>query len=132
VEAGLVLAEAGAHAAIDLSDGLLADLGHLCEASGVGAEVGRDRLPRTSGVARLDAEGADFAATGGEDYELLAACPSNVTADLASLAARANVALTVIGRCTDRIDEITLLDADRRPMPLPAGFDHFSRPVREG
>ncbi len=132
VRAGLALAEAGAHAAIDLSDGLLADLRHLCEASGVGAEIERERLPRTTTVAALDRDGADFAATGGEDYELLIACPPSVTKDLAPLARRSKVDLTVIGRCTERAGEIALLDANRTSLPLGEGFDHFTRSPNQG
>jgi len=132
IAAGLALAEAGAHAAIDLSDGLLADLGHLCEASGVGAEIERARLPRTPGVDRLDAAGADFAAAGGEDYEILAAAPPSMTSDLSALALRAGVDLTVIGRCTDRPGDIRLVDAGGRPLPLREGFDHFRPAGREG
>lgn len=129
VSAGLALAEAGAHAAIDVSDGLLADLAHLCEASGVGAEVDRERLPRTTEVARLDAAGADYAATGGEDYELLAACPAGVTSQLSALAARTDVPLTVVGRCTDRAGEVSLREAGHRVTPRSSGFDHFRPPA---
>lgn len=129
IEAGLALAAAGAHAAIDVSDGLLADLGHLCAASGVGAEIERDRLPRCAEVATLDAAGADFAASGGEDYELLAACPPTVSARLDEIAKEAGVVLTRIGRCTDRAGEIVVLGADRRPHRFDiAGFDHFAAP----
>jgi len=129
IAAGLALAAAGAHAAIDVSDGLLADLGHLCAASGVGAEIERNLLPRSREVATLDAAGADFAASGGEDYELLVACPPEVSARLDEIARETGTPLTRIGRCTDRDGEIVLLGADRRPhRPRAAGFDHFSGP----
>ncbi|MEW6269329.1 MAG: thiamine-phosphate kinase [Thermodesulfobacteriota bacterium] len=130
VAAGRVLAGAGAHAAIDVSDGLLADLGHLCTASGVGAVVERAALPRLPEVAARDARGEELAATGGEDYELLFACPDATVRRLDELAAAAGVALTVIGRFTEAADGIVLRDADgrtRRPDGIAAGFDHFGR-----
>ena len=130
IAAGLILAESGAHAAIDLSDGLLADLGHLCAASEVGALVENERLPRSPEVARADRAGASFAAGGGEDYELLVACPPGVTARLDELAARAGVALSVIGRITDRPGEVALVDAAGTPMAEVIGFDHFSAESR--
>lgn len=131
IDAGLALAEAGAHAAIDLSDGLLADLGHVCEASEVGAVIERERLPRSKEVTRHDREGADFAAVGGEDYELLVACPAGLVQRSAGLAARAGTSLTVIGRCTEHDAGIVLLDEHGDRLPLPSGFDHFA-PGRGG
>ena len=126
VQAGLELAERGAHAAIDLSDGLLGDLGHLCRASGVGAEIERERLPRSPEVARRDGDGEEFAARGGEDYELLFACPPELAPQLPAVSASAGVRLTEIGTCTSRTGEIRLLDRARSPLPLPEGFDHFA------
>jgi thiamine-monophosphate kinase len=128
------LAAAGAHAAIDVSDGLLADLGHLCEASGVGAEVRWDLLPRSQEVAALDAAGGEFAATGGEDYELLAACAIDLTDDdLQSLGAAAGVSFTVIGCCTAS-PGVQLLDAQGQPrlVRAAAGFDHFTPATDRG
>src|SRR5262249_33155319 len=115
------------HAAIDVSDGLLADLGHLCAASGVGARIEREGLPREPEVARLDAAGADFAAAGGEDYELLVALPEELAARLDALAATAGVALTATGRCPAAADGIALVDARGRSLPVRTrGFDHFA------
>lgn len=125
VAAGRTLAAAGAHAAIDVSDGLLADLGHLCTASGVGAVVDDARLPRLPAVARLDAAGASFAGTGGEDYELLLACPGAVVARLDALAGEAGVPLTVVGRCTDAAGDVALRRADGTLVRTHGGFDHF-------
>ena len=128
VAAGRALAEAGAHAAIDVSDGLLADLGHLCAASGVGAVVERARLPRLPEVARLDAAGHDFAACGGEDYELLFACPDAVVARLDALATASATPLTVVGRCVDASRGVVLCDESGAPHAVRTrGFDHFAR-----
>lgn len=126
VQAGLVLAEAGAHAAIDLSDGLLADLRHLGRASGVGARIRNEALPRSNTVRRLDRAGGTFAARGGEDYEVLFACPPRAIADIDELARRSMVPLTVIGECTDQEGEISLVDAEDRPVSVEMGFDHFA------
>jgi len=128
IAAGRALAAAGAHAAIDVSDGLMADLGHLCAASGVGAVVERARLPRLPAVARLDAAGHDFAASGGEDYELLVACPDVVLQRLDDLARATDTPLAIVGRCVDAAHGVVLQDEDGRPHAVRTrGFDHFAR-----
>jgi len=90
-----------AHAALDVSDGLMADLGHLAEASGVSAEIDVALVPlSTAAKTALAAEPARMAAvlTGGDDYEILFSAPSSASAALASLSREVGVPVTRIGR----------------------------------
>lgn len=110
-----------ATAAIDVSDGLVQDLDHLCEASGVGAQIDLARLPLDRSHAALAAElGVDpwvVALTGGEDYELLFAAPHGKA--VAKLATR-------IGHFTPRAGEVEILGPNGDRVELPTrGFDHF-------
>jgi thiamine-monophosphate kinase len=73
-----------AHAVIDLSDGLSADLGHLARASGLAARVWSDAVP-VAAAARAEAAGFDLAVGGGEDYELLVAGPASLAAEVPGL-----------------------------------------------
>src|SRR5512138_728353 len=100
LEAGTALAPL-VRAAVDVSDGLAQDLGHLCRASGVGARIGAADLPLSAAYRRAVAGAPDpFAAAlaGGEDYELVVAiAPASLEAARAA-AARARTPLTVVGR----------------------------------
>lgn len=115
-----------ASAAVDVSDGLLQDLGHLCGRSGVGALLHADALPLGPEVAALGAEGVRLGLTGGEDYELLLAVPQRRVAGLRRAAARLGERLTAIGQVTDG-PGIRVLDATGRPLdaPLRGGWEHF-------
>ena len=125
LRAGMALARV-AHAMIDVSDGLAQDLGHLCRASRVGAEVLLDDLPVAPEARRaLGARATRFAAAAGEDYELLVAMPASARARLGSLGCR----LTRIGSVPTGPPRPRFLDAAGRPVSLRAGgFDHFRGP----
>jgi thiamine-monophosphate kinase len=110
-----------ASAMIDLSDGLSTDLEHICQESGVGAEIEAAAIPRAQAGAAKKRVALDFALHGGDDYELLfsakAAIPSRV----------AGVPVTRIGQIT-RSTGMRLIAADGKPRPLKArGWEHFSR-----
>ncbi len=94
VEFGPML-RAIAHAAIDVSDGLLADLGHLCAASGVSATIDANAVPR-SAQARKHGD-LLRALTGGDDYEILFTAPKAAAAKIFRASRTANVAATCIG-----------------------------------
>ena len=120
-----------ARGAIDVSDGLVADLGHICERSGVGAVVELARVPASLTMRRhLDHPAATAARlAGGDDYELCFTAAPRRRAAIGRVAARLGLALTFIGRIVSarRADRrVTVMDAAGRPLSLPArGYDHF-------
>lgn len=122
---GVGLALAGvAHAAIDVSDGLLADLMRLCAASGVGAELDLATLPLAPGIEVLATEERLYLAlSGGEDYELLLALPPGLDPRACCPAA---IPLTPIGYLTES-PGIRLREADGAVREVgAAGWDHFA------
>lgn len=129
VHAGAVLAGA-ARAMIDLSDGLLADLGHLL-GEGQGADVNLDALPVSDALLEAVDAQADrwrLQTGGGSDYELLAVLPEAEIANLPQLAAQAGVALSDIGCVTDG-GQVRCLDGQGRPVAINSpGWDHFHGP----
>ncbi len=128
VETGRKLAAAGiATAMIDVSDGLSSDLAHLCEESGVGAEIIAGSLPLSRAITAsarvLTRSALDYALSGGEDYELLFTVPPDKVRKLKAL----KIGATEIGRVA-RGRAMTLVGADGRQTPLrPSGYDHFRR-----
>jgi thiamine-monophosphate kinase len=125
VELGAVL-RGVAHAAIDISDGLLQDLGHILAASGVGAELQYADLPVAPGLGGLHQAPLDRAVMGGGDvYELCFTAPSAMRDRVKAAAVSIDVPVTRIGRIRAE-PGLLVLDGSGRPHPQPqGGFDHF-------
>ncbi len=98
---GLALAGV-AHAAIDVSDGLLQDLGHLCRESDTGAWIETALVPASAAAAAAGPHWLERRLTGGDDYELLLAVPPDSEQALLRTAAEAGIAVTRIGAFDDR------------------------------
>jgi thiamine-monophosphate kinase len=118
-----------ARAAIDVSDGLAQDLGHVLRASGVGATLEVDRLPLSPALRRTVSDPqrrVSWALSGGDDYELCFTVPERKVATLAALSRRLRLPLTVVGRI-ERRRGLRLRDAAGRRVALSRpGFDHFT------
>lgn len=116
-----------AHAAIDVSDGLLADLGHVCAASGLAAEIELDALPCSAALAAAfdrDTRRA-LQAAGGDDYELCFTAPAEASAAIGALARALALPLARIGRTVEGAG-VRALTADGTPwQPARTGYEHF-------
>ena len=128
VELGLGL-RGIASAMLDVSDGLIGDLGHILECSRCGATIDLDDLP----LAALLAAGADLTTarrsllSGGDDYELLFCAPAQHRDAVRSLSQTLDLPLTRIGQLTAHQGELLLREADGRMLPpLLSGYDHFA------
>lgn len=113
-------------AAIDISDGLLADLAHVCKASDVGARIRLDRLPLQSAVKQL-AENGDWQAplAGGDDYELLFSVPADRVDALRLACQDIAEPISEIGEVIGGGQLEVVLPNGQLMQDLPHGFDHF-------
>jgi len=131
VAAGTLLAgERLATAMIDVSDGLLQDLGHICKVSKIGAVLWEEKLPLSPAYRALcGKEGTRPALTGGEDYELLFCAPPRNRSRIAKLQhGTADLVMTRIGTCVSARSGITVLDSAGKPLSIRAeGHDHFKK-----
>lgn len=117
-----------ARAAVDISDGLVADLGHVCHASGVGATIDLPKVPFSAAArAVLDTGEITYETllTGGDDYEIaMAVAPDDIAAFSAAAAAK-GVTLCVVGAFTDGGD-VSVLDESGAALELSrTGWTHF-------
>jgi thiamine-monophosphate kinase len=116
-----------ASAAIDISDGLLADLGHILERSQVGAVLQAKAIPLSPELRQAVGEdqALQHALSAGDDYELCFCVPADQVEKLAAIAAQTKVPICQIGVVTAELG-LRVLDAQGQPMPLPAaGYQHF-------
>jgi len=116
-----------AHAALDLSDGLCGDLGHILAASGVGASLVTDTLPLAPALHHLPpVQRLMCLLAGGDDYELLFTAPASARAAVHAAAQASGTPVTCIGRI-EAAPGLRLFDAQGRPVAFDAaGFDHFA------
>lgn len=117
-----------ASSAIDVSDGLAADLGHVCRASGVGAEVRLAALPVSDALLQAfpGAERPALQAAGGDDYELCFTAPAAMRQRVETIGAEARTRVTRIGRVVAG-GAVRLLDADGVEwQPARPGYEHFA------
>lgn len=127
---GQALAEAGlVSAMIDVSDGLLADLGHICAQSSCGADIQLAQVPRSPQFERLATEQTSYpwqlAIGGGEDYELcFTASPAHARA-IRETAKTAGIPVTVVGKVTDSEQVRAILPDGTVFKPSASGYTHF-------
>ena len=114
---------------MDVSDGLVQDLGHLCRAAGCGAVVEAATVPVSDAARALVAADPGLLPVllgGGDDYELLFAAAPSARGVIAAQAAASGTPVTRIGRFVAGPPEVAVLDATRRAVPLArGGWSHF-------
>ena len=125
IKEGQILAQHGVKTAIDISDGLIADLEHICEASKVGAKIKVVQLPVHPMVKANFPDYHELALYGGEDYELLFTADKNI---IVQVRKALNYPITIIGDIVEEglPDRVTLLDHKGNTIPASnRGWEHF-------
>ena len=124
-----ILTQKGVQTAIDISDGLIADLGHICQASNVGAKVIAPHIPvHPATITAFQDDAIKLALTGGEDYELLFTAPINM---IESVQEHLITPTTIIGEIvSDHPGTVALLDENENEIDLPQGaWMHFGKHI---
>jgi thiamine-monophosphate kinase len=122
---GQLLVEKGVKCAMDISDGLVGDLAHICQESKVSAQINVDLVPVSPAVRTCFGERAlELALTGGEDYELLFTANTGVINRVKKVI---QCPITVVGEITaEKVGKVTLIDSQGKPFYLnKTGWDHF-------
>ena len=116
-----------ASAAIDVSDGLAGDLGHILDASKVAATVEYDRLPKARAFNGLNDKALEkrCVLSGGDDYELVFTAPATHRREIETLSAELKLALTRIGAIEAGAVRLTVMDSQGKPVAHGGGYDHF-------
>jgi len=125
VAEGQRLLALGVKAAIDISDGLISDLKHICDSSGVGARVERERIPVAPAVrAHFSDRALELATTGGEDYELLFTASESI---IETVKAKLSCPVTVIGEVVaEKPGSVVMVDGHGGLLSLAkTGWEHF-------
>lgn len=117
-----------ATAAIDISDGLVADLGHICSSSEVGACIELEKVPLSTAAkyaCKLDSKIITKVVTGGDDYELIICAPPNLRDRLVDIAGLVSVKLTKIGTIVEG-SRVSVFGPDKDQLHFAqAGYKHF-------
>ncbi|GAB1264097.1 thiamine-phosphate kinase [Aurantivibrio infirmus] len=115
-----------ASSAIDISDGLMADLGHICKSSGVGAVIDLERIPVSEALKKLAKKEKliEWALSGGDDYQLCFTVPEERSHEMERLVQQNKIAATAIGEIT-RGDDVTCMNGGKVLSVEKAGFQHF-------
>ena len=124
---GLVLAAEGIKTAIDISDGLISDLGHICQASQVAARIETERIPVLPAVKKsFGSRALKLALSGGEDYELLF---TGSIETIERVKTKTELSVTTIGEIIEgQSGQVSIIDAQGSPLDLSqVGWDHFAR-----
>jgi thiamine-monophosphate kinase len=130
VELGVAL-RGIASAAIDVSDGLVGDLGHILERSGVGAAIELARIPRSASLDRMlgstdRPRALECLLAGGDDYELCFCAPATARGKIDAIAQRLALPIARIGGITSESGLVVTDEAGVPIVPLPHAFDHFA------
>ncbi len=132
MEGRFIALRKGAHAAIDVSDGISSDMAHIVNESGVGVRLYTDKIPVSDNLksfcARFGFDPVQFAIAGGEDYELLfTAAPETAPEIERSYAEKFGRPLFHIGEITDTPGMKLLFPDGREDDMRPSGWDHFKQ-----